>query len=370
MKCSILIDILFLIGNKTGIGRYTEQIVKRLPDELFERYYFGGFISSNYDIFFDGGRIGKLKHFIKKVSIIRQLARKIITHNPLVNKEFDLYWQPNYIPLDSIKSKNTVTSIHDFSFIHYKEYHPKERIDYFEKYFFKNIYRSDFIITGSNYTKDEILNITNFSPEQVKVIYHGVDHELFKVNKALRPKTDLSDKYIVTVGSIEPRKNLKSLIKAYNNLDKSFKKEFKLVIVGFNGWNNAEILELINKDKENIIYCGYLPDEELVAVYNNASLFVYPSFYEGFGLPPVEAMACGVPVIVSNSSSLPEVGKDAVVYCDPHDVEDIKYKIEIVLQDSNLQKKMSDSGLKRAKEFTWDKSAAEHVSVFKRVCNI
>jgi glycosyltransferase involved in cell wall biosynthesis len=139
------------------------------------------------------------------------------------------------------------------------------------------------------------------------------------------------------------------------------------VIAGFKGWENKEIMQIIEKNKEFITYLGYISDEELAAVYNKASCFVYPSFYEGFGLPPLEAMACGTPVVCSNVSSLPEVGGDAVVYCDPYSVEDIKNKIELVLLDEGLQKELSLKGLEQAQKFTWEKSAQEHIKIFNEL---
>ena len=126
-------------------------------------------------------------------------------------------------------------------------------------------------------------------------------------------------------------------------------------------------MEIVEKNQESIHYLGFISDKELAKVYNLASLFVFPSFYEGFGLPPLEAMACGTPVVCSNASSLPEVGGDAVLYCNPHDTDDIKDKIAMVLQDKELQKEMIDKGLQQAKKFSWEKSAQEHKRVFSEL---
>jgi len=126
-------------------------------------------------------------------------------------------------------------------------------------------------------------------------------------------------------------------------------------------------MQLIKQNEDFIKYLGYISDEELAKVYNLASLFVYPSFYEGFGLPIAEAMACGTPVITSSVSSLPEVGADAVVYVDPNNIEDIKEKMMMVLNNKDLQKQMIQQGLKRAKNFTWEKSTKEHIKIFKEV---
>jgi glycosyltransferase involved in cell wall biosynthesis len=127
----------------------------------------------------------------------------------------------------------------------------------------------------------------------------------------------LPENFILFVGSIEPRKNLKRLLQAYTDMDDKIRKEFKLVLIGFKGWENEEIMRLIHKLKSDIFYLGYLPEEELGKLYNLARLSIYPSLYEGFGLPPLEAMACGCPIIVSHTASLPEVCGDAAFYADP-----------------------------------------------------
>jgi glycosyltransferase involved in cell wall biosynthesis len=368
MKAKILIDSISLLSPLTGIGRYTCEISKRIQDyNSFNISFYYGYYSKHL-LNQKNNNIKDLKNLISKNKTIKKLFRKILLLSAnIFNKKFDIYWEPNFIPLDSIKAKKIVTSVHDFSFILYKDFHPKERIEYFENNFFRNIYKSDVIICFSEFTKKEILEKLNFSEDCVKVIYHGIDHNLFKIYNNIELNFILPKKFILSVGSIEPRKNLIGLLKAYNRLPEYLKNEYHLVLAGFKGWNNKEIIDLINKNKKFIHYLGYISDIELAKVYNLASLFVYPSFYEGFGLPPLEAMACGTPVITSNVSSLPEVGGDAVVYCDPYDINDIKNKIEIVLNKKDLQKEMIRKGLKRAKQFTWEKSAREHLKVFKEV---
>lgn len=349
----------------TGIGRYTYKIAEQIEKKKeFECSYFYGYYSKNLL----HPSTGKDKKFFKSIIIknpfLKRIARKVLAlSSKLFAPKFDIYWQPNFIPTDGVKAKRIVTSVHDFSFILHKDFHPKERIEYFEKNFFKNIAKSDIIITGSEFSKNEILDRLDFSDKKIHVIYHGIDHDNFKVRKNLDLKFDLPKKFIFSVGSIEPRKNLIGLLKAYNSLESKIKNEYKLVLAGFKGWENSEIMELI--DKENIHYLGFISDIELAKVYNLASCFVFPSFYEGFGLPVLEAMACGTPIVCSNSSSLPEVGGNAVVYYNPYDVNDIKEKIEMVLSDTVLQQVMITKGLERAKMFSWEKSADKHLKVFK-----
>lgn len=369
MKPSILIDALSLLSSMTGLGRYTYEISKELKRaDDFKYSYFYGYYSDKLIEISDAPNVKSLKSFIVKNSFLKKTVRRLLFFiSSFSAKTYDLYWQPNFIPNDGIKAKKTVTTVHDFSFILHRNFHPKERIEYFEKYFFKNIVKSDMLITGSEYSKQEILERLDFKEHKIKVIYHGINHAIFKQYKDTELNFDIPKKFILSVGSIEPRKNLLGLLKAYNLLESNLKSEYKLVLVGFKGWQNSEIMQLIDKNRENINYLGFISDEELAKVYNLASCFVFPSFYEGFGLPPLEAMACGAPVVSSNLTSMPEICSDAAVYCNPYDIDDIAKKIELVLKNNTLREEMIEKGLKRALEFTWKKSADDHAKVFKEV---
>jgi glycosyltransferase involved in cell wall biosynthesis len=367
LKPKILIDSIALLTPLTGIGRYTYEISKELAkNNAIEYHYYYGYISKNLNGTEKKTAIKKFKKVLTYLGPLKKIIRKIITLSAsLTRTRYNLYWQPNFIPNDGIKAKKIITSVHDFSFILHKDFHPKERIEYFEKNFFKNIVKSDAIITGSHYSKQEILErIPSFKDADVHVIYHGIDHSLFRVYNDLDLPFDLPNKFILSVGSIEPRKNLLGLLYAYEQLDQKLKDEYKLILVGFKGWENQDIMEVIERNQENIIYLGFISDEELAKVYNLATAFVFPSFYEGFGLPVIEAFACGTPVVTSDRTSLPEVGGDAVLYCNPDDSHDIANKISKLLLDSDLQEQLRQKGLERAKLFSWKKSAQEHEKLF------
>ena len=206
--------------------------------------------------------------------------------------------------------------------------------------------------------------------DRLTTIHLGIDHDLYKGLSSpelasLRTAYALPERFILFVGSIEPRKNLKKLLLAYRDLDPHLRKNFKLLLAGFKGWENEEIMALIAELEKDVRYLGYVPAEELGRLYNLASLFVYPSLYEGFGLPPLEAMACGCPVVVSQAASLPEVCGEAAHYVDPQDVESIGAGIEKVLGDDAYRKNLIAKGLARAEQFTWEKSAREHLRLFE-----
>ncbi len=365
MKPKLLIDTIPLLSPLTGIGKYVYEVSNAISkiESGFDIDYFYGYYSKELIRPTTNQNIKNLKATINRFPAIKSLAREaLFISSRLFAKNYDIYWQPNFIPHRGVKAKKIVTTVHDFSFLLYRKYHPKETLRYFDNNFFKNIYRSDTIITGSYYTKGEILDRLDFREENIRVIYHGVDHNIFRVYKDIDFK--LSKKFILSVGSIEPRKNLLGLLKAYNLLDKRLKDEYKLILVGFRGWENREIMELIEQNSKNIDYLGFISTEDLAKVYNLASCFIYPSFYEGFGLPIVEAMACGTPVISSNNSSLPEIGGDAVIYANPNSVEDIKDKIELLLNSADLREDLSKRGLAQSKLFSWEKSAKAHLDSF------
>lgn len=254
-------------------------------------------------------------------------------------------------------------TIHDVAFLT----HSKSFSIFFQLYYKLiipiNIKRANKIITVSTNSKKDIEKYYLNSIGKIEVIPLGKNKK-FKVLKGVEKK-----KQLLYVGSINERKNFLGVLKAFNVLNI---KGYKLLLVGnfseiFS--LNDETLKILDKTKKNlnIEFLNYVSNDDLVKIYNESELFIFPSFYEGFGLPILEAMACGTPVVCSNTTSLPEVGGDAVIYCDPHDINDIKEKIELLLKNRALQKKMIEKGLKRVKSFTWEKCADRHKEIFNEV---
>lgn len=229
------------------------------------------------------------------------------------------------------------------------------------------------IITISENTKEDIIKYFQVAPEKIKVIYLAAKniYRLLSKNQEeeekILKKYNLTDKFILFVGTLEPRKNIITLVEAYYDLiHKNEFKSGKLVLVGKKGWFFEEIF---NKVKELnlddwVVFTGYIPDEEIVYLYNLAVCFVYPSIYEGFGLPVVEAMSCGCPTITSNTSSLPEVAGEAAILINPKDKKEITAAMEKILLSSELRIKMSQSGIIQAKKFSWEKTTEEIRSLY------
>ena len=365
MKSKILIDGLALMGPLTGIGRYTYENAKELDhSHRYNIHYFYGYISTSLMAPSNGERVKSLKSLIVKNPLVKSIVRTILFRMAgIFATRYDLYWQPNFIPNQSIKAKKTIATVHDFSWEIYPNFQPRERVEYFQKNFYHSMKLCDHIITGSHYTKKEIIQRTSISPDKISVIYHGINHDVFYPRNVKEP----NQRYLLAVGSIEPRKNLKNLLIAYSMLDENFRDKYHLILVGASGWSNDEIYNDMKNLSQWVHYSGYVSDEKLAELYSNASLFIYPSVYEGFGIPPLEAMACGCPVIISNASTLPEVCSDAAYFIDPLDYHTIRDGIIRVLSDSSIQNTLKLKGLAHAKQFSWTKSALEHQEVFNKV---
>jgi len=366
----IVINTIPLFSPLTGVGHYIYNLLiefQRLrPDIQYTFYY--GYFGKKLKVYGEAAVFDRLREWAKKSPVVSPYARKLKDTLVQINlRKYDLYFEPNFIPLN-IRSKKIVATVHDFSFHLHPEWHPRERTEYFSRNFFKRIEKADLIITGSRYIEREAFDLFNGKGLRIVTIYYGYDDALFHPNKkAEEEKASPSGNYILFVGSIEPRKNLLGLLKAYLLLPEYVKKDFQLLLIGYKGWGNQEIVERMDQLKGRVHYLGYLNNEELAALYRGASCLVFPSFYEGFGLPPLEAMACGCPVIVSNIASLPEVCGDAAYYVNPYDVESIAEGMYKVLTDEDLRRSLIEKGLERAKLFSWEKCAKEHLEVFEEV---
>jgi glycosyltransferase involved in cell wall biosynthesis len=231
---------------------------------------------------------------------------------------------------------------------------------------------ADRIITISQSTKADLINLLGAKPEKISVVYPGYDdsfrpqvnhHEL----KALMSKYSIDDRYILFTGALEPKKNLTRLVEAFVSLKKQGKTVHKLVIAGKRAWGDETVFQTVRRSglESQVIFTGYVPQEELPLLMSGADVFVFPSLHEGFGIPPLEAMACGTPVITSNSSSLPEVVGDAGVLVNPYSVDEIAEAIYKVVSNRELREEMRRKGLERAKLFSWERAAQEIVQMLE-----
>ncbi len=246
---------------------------------------------------------------------------------------------------------NQITVIHDLAFIHYPEWYTKKAALFFKLLVSQSAKVSKRIITVSHFSKQEIIKYLNIPSEKIIVIPEAVPTNILR----LREKKYLNNYggYILSVSSIEPRKNLINLIEAFIKLNRP---DIKLIVVGDVNKNVFNKVKLdFAKNKKNILFLGYVSDEVLVSLYKNARLFAYLSYYEGFGLPPLEALSCGCPTLVSNTSSLREVCGNGAYYCDPYDIEDITDKMEKILTDKLIIEPEDAKAI--TEKYNWHKSA-------------
>jgi glycosyltransferase involved in cell wall biosynthesis len=283
--------------------------------------------------------------------------------------------------LPRLKRARTVLTVHDLIYRLFPEYHLPLNKWFLNLFMPLFVRRADAIIAVSRCTRDDLIRHYDVPPEKITVIYEGVDTQFQPITDpgtlaAVRARYGLPQHYILYVGTIEPRKNLTTLLEAYVALKaqtpnlQSPISNLHLVIVGRKGWLYQDFFQRLRElglEEDEVVLPGFVPDEDLPALYSAAELFVFPSLYEGFGLPPLEAMACGTPVVTSNTSSLPEVVGEAGLMVDPHDVRALREAMERALIDEHLRTELRTRGLEQAGRFTWEKTAQQTLEVYRGI---
>lgn len=297
-------------------------------------------------------------------------------------------WTPFVFPLDLGRRKAdlahvqylippaapcpVVTTIHDVAFRRFPALFPLKHRLLLNGLIPHAVHGAAAIITGSEATRQDLIELFGAPPDKVIVtpyaadpIYQPMDRDAAR--RAVRSRLRVPSPYLLSVGVLQPRKNLPRLVRAYNQIARRI--PHRLVLVGKEGWAGEALQEAIAEAPpgREPIFTGYVPDADLPALYAGADLFVYPSLYEGFGLPPLEAMACGTAVITSNTSSLPEVVGDAGITVDPTDTMALSAAIEALLQDEPRRRSLEVAGLARARQFSWERTARETVDVYRGV---
>lgn len=287
----------------------------------------------------------------------------------------DLFFMPNINFISLSGECKKVITVHDLSFLKHKEHFSLKRIIWHNLVNVKKtLSQFERIIAVSESTREDLIDLCDIEPNRISVIYSGVSEVFQKRSQddkflaKVKNKYNLPDKFILHLGTIEPRKNLKGVISAYDHLLSVYKEmgEYKLVIAGGDGWKNADIYKYINNAEQssNIRQIGFVDKEDKSYLYNLAEIFVYPSHYEGFGFPPLEAMASGTPVVTSSVSSLPEVVGDAALMVNPNNHRELSNAFSLILSDNKLKEQMTAKGLARASNFNWKKTARAYIDLF------
>jgi glycosyltransferase involved in cell wall biosynthesis len=373
------IDYTAAARQRAGIGRYTRELVAALLKLKS---------SHRYTLFAAVGRletrdwrleIENLQSLISSLKFraipitddwLHRLWQRLRLPVPVeaITGPLDVFYSPDFVLPPTLRGTRTLLTVHDLSFLHFPDAFVPSLQRYLERVVPRSVARADRVLADSASTSNDLIAHFGTPPEKVRVLYSGVDARFCpdaepgeKVR--LKARYGLGDRpYVLSVGTLQPRKNYVRLIKAFANLQPA---SLQLAIAGGQGWLYEDILAEAGKHGDRVRVLGFVDDADLPALLRNAALFAFPSLYEGFGLPVLEAMACGAPVVCSDASSLPEVAGDAALMVDPLDVNGLAQAMARALEDVDLRQEMVGNGLARAAQFTWGKAARQLLDAFK-----
>lgn len=366
-----------------GIGRYTRGLVQALFDLDQENEYVlfaTPGLRPRTDLPISQFTNPQPPNFrYRPIPVSHRLAA-IVWHRlriPLPVEAFtgpvDVFHSPDFV-LPPQRRGARILTVHDLSYMRYPEGATPNLRRYLNEVVPRSIARADLVLADSESTKRDLAELLDVSLERVRVVYAGVEPRFRPIFddeylRAVARRYDLDPPFILTVGTLEPRKNLQRLFQAYALLRQRMAFAPRLVVVGARGWLTDDIFAALDASGvgPHVRFPGYVHDEDLPAVYNLACLFVFPSLYEGFGIPPLEALACGIPVACSNTSSMPEVVGDAALTFEPTDVEAMAEAMLRILTDGELRVNLIARGRERAERFTWTAAATDLLAAYREV---
>ncbi len=283
-----------------------------------------------------------------------------------------VYHEPNFI-LKAHKGP-CVATIHDLSFIHYPQHHPVERVSWMTSQLPKTLERADFLITPSEMIRQELIDTMGVPADKVRCTYLGAA-ECFRPHRPDETRAVLQQhglehgRYVLFVASLEPRKGVDILLDAWASLPEELRHTYPLVLAGAPGWKNQELQTRIRnlQATHGLRHLNYVPSEDLPALYAGAAAFVYPSIYEGFGLPVLEAMQCGVPVICTEGTTMDEFSAGSTLLCERGNSEHLREQLKLLLEDRTLHERIANAGLERSKTFSWRRCAEETLEIYKLI---
>jgi glycosyltransferase involved in cell wall biosynthesis len=384
------IDYTAAVNQGAGIGRYTRQLVQALLDLDASRPSGTELRQDEYVLLAAGGGkpvragVSASESQIRPISFdIQSIPNARFIRLPLTERAWAILWHRLRLPLwvelfsgkldifhspdfalPPVRRACTVLTVHDLSFMRVPECSQPSLRTYLLRVVPPSVRRADVVLADSESTRSDVIELLGVSPDRVRVIYPGVDEGFRRVQDTqvladVRRRYRLPEHFVLSVGTLQPRKNLPRLIEAYAQA--RMDADVKLVIAGGTGWMYEGIFRRVEELglQSEVHFPGYVADDDLPALYTLADLFVFPSLYEGFGLPPLEAMACGTPVVTSNVSSLPEVVGDAALMVDPRDVGALANAMRRALGEPSLRSAMVQRGLAQAQGFTWARAAGQ-----------
>ncbi len=368
------INMQLLSATDAGVGQYARNLADNVTRFDTDNRYF---------IFGDPGRLNAFDssnttviptHSIVSRRIRRILWEQLILPGKVTARNLDIMYYPDHTTSFLRMSCPVIITVHDLAFLAFpKTFGTATRV-YKSLAVSRSAARADLVIADSEATKRECMRLLDLPEEKLRVVHLGVSPLFGPVRdeqklEMVRTKYGLEGDVVLYLGTLEPRKNLVRLVQAFHRMKARGHGKVKLVIGGSKGWLFKEIFETVEKLglSEQVVFTGYVPAEHLPALYAIARVFVYPSLYEGFGIPPLEAMASGCPVVTSNTSSLPEVCGDAAVFVDPYETDEIATAIDRLLDDPSACEQLRAKGFAQAARFGWERTAREHIRIFNEV---
>jgi glycosyltransferase involved in cell wall biosynthesis len=375
------IDYTAAVRQGGGIGRYTRNLIRALAELDLE---------SEYTLFVAGGRakadeLGSSPGNFRVRSVplsdrwLHILWQRLRLPVPIqvVTGPLDLFHSPDFV-LPPLRRVPAILTVHDLSFLRVPQFFVPGFRQYLEGAVSRAVRRARHILADSESTRRDLMELMAVEPERVTVLYPGVEARFQPVQDAealsqVRARYDLPERFVLSVGTLQPRKNFAGLVEAFGCLlaakkDVPGMKDLQLVVVGGRGWMFEDVVSQVQRLglAERVHFPGFVDDEDLPALYNLAAAFAFPSWYEGFGLPVLEAMACGVPVIAANNSSLPEVVGEAGLLIDASDTEALAAGLMRLLTDEDLRAKLVPAGRQQASPFNWGRAAQQLLAVYGR----
>lgn len=383
----IAIDYTSAIRQGAGIGRYTRQLVQALLElDVHNEYVLlaatGGVRDADSLLRSVANRINPLQGALRSVRYlslpVSDRTLNILWHRlrlPLWADMLcgapDIFHSPDFA-LPPVRKARTILTVHDLSFLRVPECSDPQLRSYLLRVVPDSARRADVVLADSASTRADVIELLGVDPARVQVIYAGVERGFQRVQDAriwdaVRDRYHLPRRFVLGLGTLQPRKNFERLIEAYARMRAETDREIKLVIAGGAGWMYEGIFRRVEELglQDAVCFPGYIADEDLPALYTLADLFVFPSLYEGFGLPPLEAMACQTPVVAADVSSLPEVVGDAALLVNPLDVSALAEAMQRVLSDADLRVELVRRGLAQVQRFTWPQAAAKLLAIYE-----
>jgi len=364
----ISIDATPLLLRSAGVKTYVYQWIVHM------RKLAAGDRISTFPFF---GPIGELEHERSMVSRWRTMAGLAVLHfsnipgNPaidLIGSRSDVFHASHQLRT-APRTTRVTSTLYDMTCWLMPEVHSAANVRVGKRFGERVLKRADGLIAISESTRADAVKILGIAPEKIAVIYPGVADAFFRATgetiREVREKHGISRPYALFVGTVEPRKNLDTLLDAWQALSPSLRDEFELIVAGSAGWGDPRTLQRLQSGEGGVRYLGYVAEQDLPALTAGAAVFVYPSLYEGFGLPLAQAMAAGVPVITSNVSSLPEVAGDAALLVDPKSSAEFRAALDRVLSSPSLSSNLAQRARARAQRYTWDECARQSLEFFR-----